>query len=102
MTSTDKMMAMRWKGEIPVSQISKAYEANILRLIKSKPLNHVWFGWQGHAWIEAFKCKSEIINYNTNTKFISRKLLNKKVNKQNIEQKVDIVLDGICQAFQLK
>lgn len=102
MTSTDNMMAMRWKGEIPVSQISKAYEANILRLIKSKPLNHMWFGWQGQAWIEAFKCKEQIINYNKNSTFLSRKVLNKQTKKQVIEQKVDIVLNGICQAFELK
>jgi hypothetical protein len=101
MNSTDQMLAMKWKGTISVAQISKAYEENIIRLIKTKPLNNIWFGYQGFAWIAAFECKSKIKTYNRTAKFISRKVLNKRIHQYETEVAVHNLLEKICDAFHL-
>lgn len=101
MSPQDKMLTMKWKGYIPLSQISEEYEKNILKLINSKPLSNVWFGWQGFAWLEAFNYKRSIKEYNKSVKFISRKVLHKRIHDYETELACDKLLQGICKAFEL-
>lgn len=100
MNSNDAMLQMKWKGKIFISSIDNLYANNIIKCIQKEPLNKIWFGYQGFAWIEALKYQIKL-NSNLN-KINAKELTNFRQTKlRNTEIAVDNLLDGICKAAQL-